>query len=175
MTLYFPESVNALGREAVLFLPALASPAAATLAEINGAGAVPLQCAFRMFNTTATQAKSKKYRACSKQGFDSLGRVERTIEAPVFIDNPQAEDDDPEYLHKSLVEGTRGLLLRRRGLDADPDGFVDWAVGQRYTSWPVEFGVRNDVAVNPEEDSQEFEYTQELAVIGEVLNGVVAA
>ncbi|RCK68267.1 hypothetical protein DT076_16595 [Desertihabitans brevis] len=174
MTLYFPEAVNALSRETVLYVPTLADVEAMTTAEATGAGAINITCAIRQFNATATQAKTKKYRLCSKQGFDSLGRVEWTVEQLTFIDDPQADDDDPEYAHKSLVEGTTGYLIRRRGLDSAPGEFVDFAAGQRYIAYPVQFGVRIPNAVNPEEDGQEFEYMQEIGVTGPVVDGVVA-
>jgi hypothetical protein len=175
MTLYFPEAVQSLGRETLLYVPTLNEPTAATVDEVTAEGAINISCAIRTFNATAEQSKVKKYRLCSKQGFDSLGRVEWTIDRPSFIDDPQAEDDDEDYPHKALVPGTTGYLLRRRGLDSDPEGFVDWAAGQRYQAFPVEFGVRVPNQVNPEEDGQEFEYEQEIAVIGEVVDGTVTA
>jgi hypothetical protein len=175
MTLYFPEAVQSLGRETLLYVPTLADPAAATVAEVTAAGAINISCAIRTFNATADQSKVKKYRLCSKQGFDSLGRVEWSIDRPSFIDDPQADDDDTDYKHKSLVDGTRGYLLRRRGLDSDPENFTAWAADQLYQAFPVQFGVRVPNQVNPEEDGQEFEYEQEIAVIGEVVNGKVVS
>lgn len=175
MTVAYPEGVSALGKEVLTFLPILTTPAAATVAVLNGATAINMTCAVRGFNLTQTQSKTKKFRLCSIQGTDVLGRVEAEIEAPTFIDDPQAPDDDPGYLHKALIPGLTGWLIRRRGLAADPNNFVPYAAGQLYKAIPVEFGVRNDVALNPEDDAQEFEYTQEIAVKGEIIEGEVAA
>jgi hypothetical protein len=174
-TVPYPLGVAALGKEVLTFVPTLTDPAAATAAELNGATAINITCAVRGFNMTQTQSKTKKFRLCSIQGTDVLGRVETEIEAPTFIDDPQEPDASPDYKHKSLIPGTTGWLIRRRGLAADPNNYVAYATGQLYKAIPVEFGVRNDVAINPEDDAQEFEYTQEIAVKGEIIEGVVAA
>ncbi len=175
MSVPYPEGVAALGKETLIFVPTLADPAAATVAELTGVTAINITCAVRGFAMTSTQNKTKKFRLCSLQGTDVLGRVETNIDAPTFIDDPQEEDASVDYPHKSLVAGTTGYLVRRRGLASDPVNFVAPALGQLYRAIPVEFGVRNDVAVNPEDDAQEFEYTQEIAVKGEIIPGVIAA
>lgn len=172
-TLQFPASVAALGNETVLFLPAVADPTAVTLTEVNAVGAIFLSCASRAFDASMTQAKTKKYRACSKQGFDQLGRVDWTIAPITFIDDPQALDTSVDYLHKSIVPDTTGHLLRRRGLNSAPGEFVPFAVAQRYQLFPAKAGERMDNAVNPEEDGQEFEYMQEFAVTGPVIRGAL--
>lgn len=174
-TMQFSTAISALGREAVVYLPTVAAPQAVTEAEINAASAIMLTCNWRGFNPTAEQSKTKKYRHCSKQGFDQLGRTDWTIERPTFIDDPQALDTSTGYPHKSLLPGTKGFLLRRRGLDADPAGFEPFESGQRYDIFPVEFGVRVPVPVAAEEDGQEFEYMQEIAVTGTRREGVIAA
>lgn len=172
-TMTFPAAVTALGRESVVFLPAVADPAAVKLTEANATATVHLTCAIRGLNPSAEQSKTKKYRLCSKQGFDALGRTDWTIERPTFIDDPQAEDDDPDYPHKTLVSGTKGFILRRRGLDSEPGNFTAFAVGQLYDLFPVEFGVRVPVPVNPEDEGQEFEYMQEIAVVGPRVEGAI--
>lgn len=175
-TQVFPVAVNALGRETVIFIPGtVANLAAVTVAEATATATVHLTCAIRGLNANAEQSKTKKYRLCSIQAFDVLGRVEWSIERPTFIDDPQAADTSVSYPHKSIVNGTSGLILRRRGLPTEPGNFTPIAAAQRYDIFPVQFGVRVPVPVNPEEEGQEFEYTQEIAVIGTRVEGVIAA
>ncbi|GAA1436302.1 hypothetical protein GCM10009616_35750 [Microlunatus lacustris] len=174
-TMKFSDAVDAIGRELVVFLPTVADPLAVTVTEAKAAATVHLTCNIRGFNATMEQTKTKRYRLCGKQGFDRLGRTDWSIERLTFIDDPQAEDDNPEYPHKSIVPGTRGYILRRRGIEADPADYVDFAADQLYQLFPVQFGERQDVPVAPEEDGQEFEYLQEIAVTGTVVRGKLAA
>lgn len=174
-TLQFSPAIDALGREAVVYLPAVADPAAVKLTEANATSSVHLTCNIRGFNPTAEQSKTKKYRHCSKQAFDRLGRTDWTIERPTFIDDPQALDSAAAYPHKALVPGTKGFILRRRGLDTDPGNFVPFAAGQRYDLFPVEFGVQVPVPVAAEEEGQEFEYMQEIAVTAPRVTGALVA
>lgn len=173
--LVFPPAIPALGRETVLYLPTVANPSAVTVTETQAAGAVLLHCAIRAFTVNAEQSKTKKYRLCSKQGFDALGRVDWTIERLVFINDPQALPTAVAYPHKKLVEGTTGYLLRRQGLDSSPGTFVDFAAAQLYDLFPVNFGVDVPMPVAPEEEGQEFEYGQEIAVTGPRAKGALAA
>lgn len=170
-TMKFSAAVDAIGRELVVFLPTVAAPAAVTVTEAKATATVHLTCNIRGFNPTMEQTKTKKYRHCSKQGFDRLGRIDWTLERPTFIDDPQAPDSSVDYPHKALAAGTRGYILRRRGLDADPVGFVDFAADQLYQLFPVQFGERQEVPVAAEEEGQEFEYMQEIAVTGPVIRG----
>ena len=175
-SLVFSNAVAALGREAVVHLPTVAVPTAVTLAEANAAGTIHLTCNIRQFNPTADQAKTKKYRLCSKQGFDQLGRIDWTIERVRLIDDPQAVAPfTSTYPHKALVPGTKGNILRRRGFDTDPGNFVPFAAGQIYDLFAVEYGVQVPVPVAPEEEGQEFEYDQEIAVVGPRVVGVIVA
>lgn len=174
-TQVFSTAVQALGRESVVFLPTVAAPAAVTVAEANATGSVHLTCNIRGFVANGAQTKTKKYRLCSIQGFDQLGRVDWTIDRPIFIDDPQAADSSTAYPHKSLVSGMSGWILRRRGLASDPGNFTAFAAGQRYDLFQVTFGVRQPVPVQPDQDGQEFEYEQEIAVIGSRYEGVIAA
>lgn len=175
LTLVFPPAVPALGRESILYMPTVANPAAVTKAETDAVGAILLSCAIRAFNPTADQSKTKKYRVCTKQGFDVLGRVDWTIERLVFINDPQALPTSTLYPHKALVEGTTGFILRRQGLDSAPGSFVPFAASQLYDIFPVTFGIDVPMAVAPEEEGQEFEYGQEVAITGPRVKGTIAA
>lgn len=174
-TQMFSAAIAALGRETVVYLPTVAAQGAVKLTELAAATTVHLTCNIRAFSPTAEQTKTKKYRLCSKQGFDSLGRVDWTIERPVFIDDPQALDSSTDYPHKALVEGTTGFILRRQGLDSSPGNFAAFAVAQRYDLFPITFGVRVPMPVAPEEEGQEFEYGQEIAVTGPRVVGALVA
>ena len=175
LSLVFPPAIPALGLETILFLPTVANPSAVTKAETDAAGAVLLSCAIRAFNPTAEQSKTKKYRVCTKQGFDVLGRVDWTIERLVFINDPQALVTSSQYPHKALVDGTKGFLLRRQGFDSSPGTFVAFAATQLYDIFPVTFGVDVPMAVAPEEEGQEFEYGQEVAITGPRAKGAIVA
>lgn len=174
-TMKFSNAVDAIGRELVVYLPAVGNPGAVTVTEAKATATVHLTCNIRGFNPTMEQTKTKKYRHCSKQGFDRLGRVDWSIERPTFIDDPQAADSSVDYPHKALVNGTRGYIMRRRGIDSDPAGFIDFAAGQLYDLFPVQFGERQPVPVAAEEDGQEFEYMQEIAVTGTRIGGTLVA
>ncbi len=173
LTLTFPPSIPALGLETILYMPAVANPAAVTKAETDAAGAVLLSCAIRAFNPTAEQSKTKKYRVCTKQGFDVLGRVDWTIERLVFINDPQALPTSTAYPHKALENGTKGFILRRQGFDSSPGTFVPFAATQLYDIFPVTFGVDVPMPVAPEEEGQEFEYGQEVAITGPRVKGAL--
>lgn len=175
LSLVFPPAIPALGRETILYLPTVADPSAVKLTEINAAASVLLSCAIRAFNPTAEQSKTKKYRVCTKQGFDVLGRVDWTIERLVFINDPQADVDDVLYPHKALVDGTKGFILRRQGFDSSPGSFVPFAATHKYDLFPVTFGVEVPMAVAPEEEGQEFEYGQEVAITGPRAKGEIVA
>lgn len=174
-SLVFPPSVPALGRETIIYLPTVANPAAVTLAETQAIGAILLSCAIRAFNPSADQSKTKKYRLCSKQGFDVLGRVDWTVERLVFINDPQALPTSPLYPHKSLVDGTKGFILRRQGFDSSPGTFEAFAAAQLYDIFPATFGIDVPMPVAPEEEGQEFEYGQEVAITGPRTKGVLVA
>ena len=165
-SLTFPTGIPALGLETILYLPTVANPQAVTVAETNATGAILLSCAIRMFEATAEQSKTKKYRLCSKQGFDALGRTDWSIARLMFVTDPQALPTSTAYPHKALVEGTRGYILRRQGFDSSPGTFVPLAATQLYDLFPVQFGVDVPTGVAPEEEGQEFEYGQEIAVTG---------
>lgn len=171
----FPAAVTALGKESVIYLPAAAALAAVTVAEATATGTIHLTCAIRQFNANAEQASSRKYRLCSIQSFERPGRVDWTIDPITFIDDPQALDSSTTYPHRSLVPGTIGWILRRRGLSSEPGAFTAIAAAQRYDIFTVEWGVRVPVPVNPEEEGQEFEYTQRPFVTGTRIEGAIAA
>lgn len=165
MTVYFPEGVDAQGNESVIFVPTLANPEAPTVAELTGATAINLSCALRGFEPGADQASVPDIRLCSREQYESPGRVTPTIGDITYVYDPQAAGaDDPENIHyDTLKQGVSGYLVDRRGLDART---VAVLAAQIVDVYPVTLGAQRRVPVDPSAEGGKFEIVQKPFVSG---------
>jgi hypothetical protein len=96
-------------------------------------------------------------RACSSQDYESPGRYKRSLKVR-YVTAPQGTNT----AKTTLVPGTLGYMLERRGLPVD----TAYAAGQKYNQWPVTPGKYSDL---PPEENAKFKTEQNLAVRGPVL------
>lgn len=174
MSVYFPEGVDAQGNESVIFVPALANPAAPTVAELTGASAINLSCALRGFGSSTEQSSTPDIRLCSREVFESPGRATNSLEDITYVYDPQAAAAAPTNKHyETLKSGVTGFLVDRRGLDSRT---VAVAAAQKVDVFPVKFGPQRRVSVDPSAEGAKFEIIQKPWVTGQVRwDAVVAA
>lgn len=165
MTVFFPEGVDAQGNESVIFVPDLADPTAPTVTELTGATAINLSCALRGFEPTAAQASVQDIRLCSREVYESPGRVTPTINDITYVYDPQAagQADATNAHYDTLVQGITGYLVDRRGLDART---VDILADQIVDVYPVTLGQQRRVPVDPSAEGGKFEVIQKPFVTG---------
>jgi hypothetical protein len=175
MTVYFPEGVSAEGNIKVAFVPAIADTAAPKAAtEIKATGAVDLSCYITSeFGVSREQSTGEDRRLCSKEVFQSLGRVTNTIPATEYVYDPQADAADPDNkAYDTLKRDVKGYLVIRYGLDASD---VDWAVGQKVDVVPVTCGVQTKLGNQGADEFAKLRIQQTFAVSGPLVEDVELA
>lgn len=158
-----PPGVDAAGNSKLVFVKALADVSAPKVAEIKAG--VDISCALYGFSPTFDQSTVSRMKYCSRQASESLGRVTVTIDDIEYDYNPQNASDSGYAYYASLVPGTTGWIIDRRGLDAKT---VDWAADQLVDIYPVTLGARGRVAVDPSAEGEKLRTTQKVAVTGDV-------
>src|SRR5690606_17393143 len=117
----------------------LDSPKALT--ELKATGSVDLSCYITSeFGVAREQATGEDRRLCSKEVYQSLGRVTTSIPATEYVYDPQggpAAPDNKAYV--TLKQDIKGYLVIRYGLDASEE---DWAAEQIVDVVPVTCGVQ---------------------------------
>jgi hypothetical protein len=129
------------GNMAVWIVPAIANPAAPTVAEI--AAGVDISCYLTPdgFAPTAEQATITDDRLCSTETFGRPGRKSRGLSL-TGIDNTNSEHETEfNELVEALVEGTDMFAVRRRGIPYDTAVAAD----QKVTVLPITPGGKQDV------------------------------
>jgi len=170
MTVYFPEGVDAQGNETVIFVPALADPSAPTVTELTGATAVNLSCALRGFSPNSEQNSVADIRLCSREQFESPGRVTNSIDDITYVYQPQTvgatTPDADNAAYDALAQGVTGYLIDRRGLDARETAVI---ADQLVDVYPVKMGAQRRVGVDATAEGAKFEIIQKPFVTGPVL------
>lgn len=165
MTVVFPEGVPAEGNVKVLFLSALADINDPTLAELNAG--IDLSCyLLGTFSLGGEQATGTDRRLCSKETFQTLGRVARSVSPLTYVYDPQAApgaEDNEAY--ETLEENTQGYLAVRYGLDAID---VALAATQKVDIAPVTCGFQSKDAIPEDDEFAKLTVTQTLVVTGPV-------
>lgn len=173
ITVVIPESVTAEGNVKVAFVPAIANPEAPTTTELNAAGSVDLSC-FLMPDWAgigAEQNKGESRRFCSRESFERLGRIRRTIGDIVYTYLPQDDGADAgNKAYTTLQEGTTGFLVLRYGLDAS-DAF---AAAQKLDIIPAEMGSRSKTVSGTDEFAP-LTVTQGIGATGVLVEDAVVA
>lgn len=166
MTVYFPEGVDSQGNESVIWVPAIANPAAPKLTELNATGSVNISCAIRGFSPESEQGTSDDIRLCSVETFENPGRVKNSIGDITSVYDPQAVDGAADNKHyEAMVQGAQGFLVDRRGLNARTAAL---AIGQKVDVYPVTLGAQRRVALDPTAEGGKFEVIQKPFISGPV-------
>lgn len=126
----------------VVIIPAAANIDAVTLAEANAASAVDISCYLTSdgLNVSVDEAAITDERLCSKQVFEKRGRKTHGLEL-TYIDNTNSEDSAENEAADTLEEGTKHVILVRRGKDFD----LPFAAGDIYNGYPIEAGIQRPV------------------------------
>lgn len=145
-----PPGIDAAGRGGVWFVPAIADINAPTVAEITAG--VNLSCALYGFNPGGEQSSVNRWKYCYTETVQTPGRTSRTISEIQYDYDPQkpAEATGGYAYYASLVPGTHGFIVDRRGLTRD----VAIAAGQIVDVYPVTLGDRFRVEITEEEGAK---------------------
>jgi hypothetical protein len=174
VTVFFPDGVSSLGKDTWRFAVAIASKAAATVAELTAATGVDIQLAMRPgFGIESDTSKIDDRRHGSFVTYQGFGVTNRTFADIRLIDRPQ--DAAAAAFRKAietLAEGTNGFMINRRGLGSASENWVAWATGQKYVLIPCQCGPQTPVA--PADEGGQFELVQPIIVTGPLVYGTVA-
>ena len=119
ITIPAPDGIEAAGRGAVIFAPAIANLEDPTLAEVSAG--IALQCALDAFPTSLDQPTTTRTKYCMKQGVQSPGKATYSV-GPLVVDwDHQGLDSTGKYAYQEdLVEGAKERrAAKRRGTDAE--------------------------------------------------------
>lgn len=168
MTAVFPDGVSTLGNETVWWVPSIANPATGVrLAELTAG--VKIQTAIRGFNPQGTQNSSQDVRLSTKELLENPGRNQVTIDPIEIVYDPQDPDNATKYkAYTSLVPGSSGFIVDRRGLDSEAAA----AATQVVDIYTAKLGARNRVSVDPTQDGGKFTSTIKPFVSGPVYQDV---
>lgn len=160
-------STPADGKVRVAWAPAIADTTAPTATELADATIVDLSCYLTGdgFNPSLDEATVSDPRLCDVQTYERRGRVTRGLSL-TYIENPGDVDTNEAY--DTLVPGTTGYIVVRRGPDFD----TAFAAADVVDVWPVEAGERSKLA--PEANSV-LRVTQRMFVTGGVQTDVAVA
>lgn len=175
MTVVFPEGVSAEGNIRVAFVPAIAdldAPKAAT--EVKASAAVDLSCYITSeFAVNREQATGEDRRLCSKEVFQTLGRVTNSVPATEYVYDPQADAGEADNkAYDTLKQDTTGFLVIRYGLDARE---TDWAADQKVDVVPVTCGVQAKLGNAGNDEFAKLRIQQTFAVSGPMVEDAVLA
>lgn len=162
MTIVFPDGIKALGNTSVVVAPALANPAAPTVAEVTGAAAVNASCyLYSSFSANVTAARGDKpKRFCEKKTRQGFGPETTEISDLQYVEAPQGTDTDPaNKVRVAMTPYTTQYVVERRGLPADT---AVLAVGDRVNVHQVELGPQSRTRTG-DGDQDEFSVTQPVA------------
>jgi hypothetical protein len=163
-------STPADGNMSVLLVPAIANPAAPTVAELTAAGVVDISCYLTSDGYTPglDEQVISDERLCSTQVYEQPGRFTRSL-VTIYIDNTNAPNAGTDNKAKgTLVPGSTHSLVVRRGIAFD----AAYAAGQTVTVSPIKAGQYNDL---PPEANSVLKTSQKQFITGETVTGTVAA
>lgn len=168
MPVTVPAGVPADGYVSVKFVPAIANPAAPSLAtEINAAGTVDLTCLLTKdgFGPAGEAQAISDERLCAKQVFEDYGTVTYTIDNLIYVYDVQNAASESNKAYAALPEKTTGYLVARWGKDVD----TAWAAADKVDVYPVKMGPQ--VKQKPEANSK-LKVSQKPFVTGPVQHDV---
>lgn len=162
-----PGSVPADGRLKVVYVPALATPAAPKLTEVNAAGALDVSCYLTQdgWSTGTEQASVTDDRLCSDQSYERPGRLSESLSL-MYVYDPQdtaVGGDNQAYL--KFLQDSEGYFVARYGKRFEEA----FAVGDIVSVRPVQFGVQIEA---PPEANSVLKISQKAFITGQVLRRV---
>jgi len=171
MTVTIPEFVTAEGNVKVAWIPAIADLNAPTLVELNAGVDITCYLPETWGGITADQAKGEQRRMCSKESFETLGRIKRAIADITYTYLPQAPGTDPANKVKTtLTAGAHGFLATRYGLPATDA----WSASDVLDVLPAEAGAQNKNTGGSDEFAP-LTITQGLSATGVLVEDATAA
>lgn len=167
-----PPGIDAAGKGGLYFVPAIADVTAPKVEELNDG--INLSCLVYSWNPNGSQNKVERTRYCYTNTAESLGRTVYAPDALEYDYDPQkVKESTGPYVHVAkMAKGTKGFLVDRRGL-APTEAF---AAGQVIEAiLPVELGEQMPMNIDPKNEGEKLRYSQEVAVIGNVVRQVTIA
>ena len=112
-----PGSVLSDGAVRAVWVPALANVLAPTLAELNAASGVDLSCYLTPtgFAPSTEEAAVDDQRLCSREDFESPGRIKNGLEL-TYVYDPQNKTPAENRAYTVLKRLTRGFCVVRWGV-----------------------------------------------------------
>ncbi|MGW8565655.1 phage tail tube protein [Isoptericola sp. NPDC055881] len=135
------------GNMAVWLVPAIANPAAPTVAEITAGVDISCYLTPDGYAPTADQATITDDRLCSRETYGQPGRKTRGLTLTGIDNTNSVHETEFNELVDTLVEGTEMYVVRRRGLPYE----TAIAASQKVSVLPIKPGMKQDVA--PEANS----------------------
>lgn len=154
-------STPADGNVKVAWVPAIADTSAPTVTELTAAGVVDLSCYLTAdgYTPASEQATISDDRLCDTATYEQPGRESNTLDV-IYIDN--SNTTDPNAAYETLVPGTTGYIVVRRGKAFD----AAFAANDQVSVTPVKCGVQVDL---PPEANSVLRCGQKLFVTGPVV------
>lgn len=174
MTAYFPPGVSSQGKDLWTSVPTVATKSAMTAVEANAAGSLQINLAMRPgFGASGETARVDDKRLGGLVSYEAFGTTKITLGTITWIDRPQDAAAAATAKHRdTLTEGTLTNFVNRRGLGAASENYATWAASQKYTLYPVQMGPQIESA--SADEGGQFEYTQDVIVVGAVVKGTTA-
>lgn len=165
MALVIPPGVDAEGSVKVAWVPALTTPASPKLTELTATGALDISCYLvdDNFKPSAEQETSEDKRLCTKEVFETLGRVKWSIDNLIYVWDPQDPDSVSNKAKAAMQQGLTGFLVARWGKDVE--AFPDFAVGDIVDVFTVGLGPQ---VPQPPEANSKLKVSQKPTVNGPV-------
>jgi hypothetical protein len=171
MTVTIPESITAEGNVKVSWVPAIASLAAATTTELNAGVDITCYLPEAWGGITGEQAKGTQTRMCSKETFESFGRVKRGISDFTYTYLAQALTSDVgNKVKTAMASGTDGFIVVRYAIAAT----TAWTITDKYDAIPARTGVQIKIPSGADEFAP-LVITQSVVATGLLVEGVIAA
>lgn len=169
MTVSIPEYVLAEANVEMWFVPAIANPAAPTVAEITAGQRIACYLPTSWAGMTAQQSKTQKSRMCTVESWEVLGKVQRSIADLTYTYVPQSlgtSGGDGNEVYEALAEKNTGFLAVRYGLAAATAPIA----AQVFDITPAEAGAQNKDL--PTDDAAELTVTQTIGATGPTIPDV---
>jgi hypothetical protein len=114
-----PTSVIADGNVKLLWVPAIANPAAPTVAELTATSVVDITCYLTTMTITTDEQTVTDDRLCSRQTFSRAGSAQDTLEFTYVYQGqePTATDNKAQ---STLLQGAVGYVAMRWGTAYEP-------------------------------------------------------
>lgn len=167
-----PDGIDARGMGSLILVPALADPAAPTVAEIS-AGII-VSCAAYNWTTSVDAPTTAYAKYCDKNNRTMAGRQTWTYSPLIVDDDPQRVDTTGQFDYlDQVVTGQSYFMVDVRGLDAmtyTPEA------GQRVDVHPIKVDTWKRTDIDPTAEAEKLRREYFISNIGDVvMDAVVVA